>query len=60
MTKTRILLIRSNVNALPAPDSLMRPSQEPLQTQQSVLPRAAIETRQEKQEEELLRASAGG
>ena len=44
---------------LPASDSLVRASEEPLQAQQSILLRAAIETT-EKQEDELLRASAGG
>ena len=50
---------RANTANLPAPDSLVRASAEPLQAQQSVLLRAATETL-ERHEEELLRASVGG
>lgn len=49
---------RANTTNLPAPDSLVRASQEPQQVQQSVLLRAARETKEK--QEELLRASAGG
>lgn len=49
-------LTRANTAGLPAPDSLVRASQEPLQAQQKILLRPALETT-ERQEEELLRAS---
>ena len=48
----------ANTAELPAADSLVRASQEPLQAQQTVLLRAARETT-EGQEDELLRASGG-
>ena len=51
-------LTRANARHLPVPDSLVRASQEPLQVQQSVLLRAAMETT-EGPEEQWLRASAG-
>lgn len=52
-------LTRANTGDLPASDSLVRASEEPLQAQQNILLRAATETL-ESQEEELLRASVGG
>ena len=52
-------LTRANTADLPAPDSLVRASAEPVQEQQAVLLRAATET-QERHEEQLVRASAGG
>ena len=51
-------LTRANASDLPALESLVRPSQEPLQIQQGILLRAAMQTT-DKQEEQLLRASAG-
>ena len=53
--ETGIPLTRANTANLPAPDSLVRPSQKPLQAQETVLLRAATETIQT--QEELLRAS---
>jgi hypothetical protein len=50
---------RVNTADLPAPDTLVRASAEPVQEQQTVLLRAATET-QERHEEQLVRASAGG
>ncbi len=50
---------RVNAADLPAPDSLVRASQEPLQAQEGVLLRAATQT-QDRHEEQLLRAAAGG
>ena len=55
---TGIPLTRGNTANLPAPDSLVRASQEPVQEQQAVLLRAAIET-QEEYAEQLVRASGG-
>ena len=52
-------LTRANTGDLPAPESLVRASEEPLQAQQSVLLRAATETTEE-HKEQLLRASTGG
>lgn len=52
-------LTRANIVDLPAPDSLVRASTEPVQEQQAVLLRAATDT-QEWQVEQLVRASAGG
>ena len=57
-TKLDLPLTRANTGNLPAPNSLVRASQEPLQSQETILLRAAIET-QEVHEEELLRASGG-
>ena len=54
------LAILFTIADVPESDSLVRASQEPLQAQQSVLLRAALETTNEQHEEELLRASAGG
>lgn len=53
-----IPLTRANTADLPAPESLVRASAEPVQEQQAVLLRAAAE-RQEKHEEQLLRAASG-
>ena len=50
-----IPITRANTADLPAPDSLVRASSEPLQAQDAVLLRA-VEERQEKHEEQLLRA----
>ena len=52
-------LTRANTADLPAPDSLVRASAEPVQEQQAVLLRAATETA-ERHEEQLVRALAGG
>ena len=52
-------LTRANIGHLPAPDSLVRASAEPVQEQQSVLLRAATEG-MERHEEQLVRASTGG
>jgi hypothetical protein len=49
-----IPLTRANTANLPAPDSLVRASAEPMQEQQAVLLRAATET-QERHEEQLVR-----
>jgi hypothetical protein len=49
-------LTRANTAGLPAPESLVRASQEPAQEQQAVLLRAATQT-QERHEEQLLRAA---
>ncbi len=46
----------ANTADLPAPDTLVRASQEPMQTQEDVLLRASVET-PEQHEEQLLRAS---
>ena len=51
-----LIIIDSN---LPAPDILLRASQEPLQAQKNALLRAAVEM-PESHEKELLRASTGG
>ena len=51
-------LTRANTADLPALDSLVRASSEPIQEQQSVLLRAATET-QERHEEQLVRAVGG-
>lgn len=51
-------LTRANTSDLPAPDTLVRASQEPLQAQGSVLLRAAVQT-QDGHEEQLLRAAGG-
>lgn len=58
-TNPGVPLTRANIDYLPAPDSLVRASHEPLQAQETVLLRAAMET-MDGQEDELLRASAGG
>ena len=49
-------LTRANIAALPAPDSLVRASAEPLQEQQAVLLRAAT-AGVERHEEQLVRAA---
>ena len=49
---------RANTADLPVPESLLRASAEPLQAQNTVLLRAAMETKEK--QEELLRASLGG
>ena len=49
---------RANTTDMPASESLVRASQEPLQAQEMILLRAAMETT-EGQEEQLLRASGG-
>ena len=54
-----IPLTRANAADLPAPESLVRASEEPTQEQQSVLLRAATEG-VERHEEQLVRSSAGG
>ncbi len=54
-----VLFTHANTADLPAPDSLVRASSEPLQAQEAVLLRAATEG-QERHEDELLRASVGG
>ena len=54
-----IPLTRANTGGLPAIDSLVRASAEPIQAQETVLLRAATETT-ERQEEQLLRALAAG
>ena len=51
-------LTRANTADLPALDSLVRASSEPIQEQQSVLLRAATET-QERHDEQLVRAVGG-
>ncbi len=51
-------LTRFNTADLPAPDSLVRASSEPMQAQQAVLLRAAAEG-QDRHEEELVRAVEG-
>ncbi len=51
-----IPLTRTEMNDLPAPDTLVRASQEPLQLQQATLLRPATET-PEAHEEQLLRAA---
>ena len=51
-------LTRANAAHLPAPESLVRASQEPAQAQKDVLLRAATQT-QDTRKEQLLRASAG-
>lgn len=43
---------------LPAPDTLVRASEEPVQAQKAMLLRAATETR-ERHEEQLVRAAGG-
>jgi len=50
-------LSRANTSDLPADESLVRASQEPMQEQQSILLRAATEV-QQTPPEQLLRASA--
>lgn len=49
-------LIRANIANLPAPDSLVRASSEPIQAQEAVLLRAAVKG-QETPPEKLVRAS---
>ncbi len=51
-------LTRANTADLPAPDSLVRASSEPMQAQETVLLRAA-EAGQERHKEQLLRAVTG-
>ncbi len=51
-------LTRANAADLPAPDSLVRASSEPMQAQEAVLLRAAAEE-QERHEEQLVRAVEG-
>ena len=51
-------LTRANSADLPAPDSLVRASSEPMQAQEAVLLRAVVKG-QEKHEEHLVRASVG-
>ena len=53
-------LMAQTLNSLPAPDSLVRASQEPVQAQQAVLLRAARGEAQERQESEQLLRAAGG
>ncbi len=53
-----IPLTRANTADLPAPDSLVRASSEPLQEQQTVLLRAAVQG-QETSSEQLVRAVGG-
>jgi hypothetical protein len=48
----------ANTADLPAPESLVRASEEPMQEQQAVLLRAATQT-QERHEEQLVRAAGG-
>jgi hypothetical protein len=57
--ETGVPLTRANTADLPAPDSLVRASAEPMQEPQAVLLRAATES-VERHEEQLVRASAGG
>ncbi len=58
---TGVPVTRANTGDLPAPDSLVRASQEPAQAQQAVLLRAAASTTvQDAQEEQLPRAASGG
>jgi len=57
-TRIDVPLTRANTVYLPAAESLIRASQEPMQAQEGVLLRAAMETTPE-QEEQLLRASGG-
>ncbi len=52
-------LTRANTADLPAPDSLVRASQEPAQAQEAVLLRAAVRDTQTETGEQLLRASGG-
>ena len=56
---TGVPLTRANIADLPAPDSLVRASQEPAQAQESVLLRASSGEAQPEQEGQLLRASVG-
>jgi hypothetical protein len=56
--KVWVTLARANTADLPAPDSLVRASAEPVQEQQAVLLRAATEGT-ETHEEQLVRASEG-
>jgi hypothetical protein len=49
---------RANTADLPAPESLVRASEEPVQEQEAVLLRAATQT-QERHEEQLVRAVEG-
>ncbi len=58
-TDVGLPLTRANTADLPASDSLVRASQEPVQAQEGVLLRAAAQT-QDGHEEQLLRASVGG
>ena len=51
-------LTRANTADLPAPDSLVRASAEPIQAQEAVLLRAAAEE-QQRHEEQLVRAADG-
>ena len=55
---TGIRLNRANAADLPAPDSLVRASSEPMQAQETVLLRAAEEG-VDTPSEQLVRASAG-
>ncbi len=52
-------LTRANTGCLPAPDSLVRASQEPTQVQKDILLRAAVGDTQSKNEGHLFRASVG-
>ena len=56
LTDSRVPLTRANTAGLPAPESLVRASSEPVQAQEVVLLRAAAE-KQERHEEQLVRAS---
>ena len=56
---TGVPLTRANTADLPAPDSLVRASQELMQAQEAVLLRAAVGETQERQEGQLLRVAAG-
>jgi hypothetical protein len=59
MRQESVPLTRANTAELPASNSLVRASAPPVQEPQAVLLRAATET-QERHEEQLVRASAGG
>lgn len=52
-------LTRANTADLPAPNSLVRASEEPAQAQEGVLLRAAVGAGQAEREGQLLRASVG-
>lgn len=56
---TGVPLTLANTADLPATETLVRASSEPLQAQEAVLLRAVAETGQERYEEELVRASMG-
>ncbi len=55
---TGVPLTRANVGDLPAPASLVRAAEEPVQAQQAILLRPSP-PRHERQEEQLVRAVAG-